>query len=375
MIQFPLPLFVSFVLIAMALFVSWKHKNERLNVPFLALIIVVALQTFIVGLRWGFGIRFFAILIPPISAVVPSLVYCGVATLVRHDLRPRIQLAAHALGVLAIVVLMIVSPKAVDLALIALFSGYSFAILLLMRSGSDSLYLESFETAGSAYRSIVFAAFSLLFYAILDAIVFFEVSFASQQNAMWVITVGNISLLIIMGVAAANIGQTAGTQPEAEPARAAVPGSPMTAQADTGAEIVYRPEELEKVIADIETLLVTKSLFRDVGLNLDRLARRLAIPARMVSVAINQRRSKNVSQFVNEFRIAEACTLLRTTSQSVTDVMFNVGFQTKSNFNREFRRVTGMTPVQWRGEAARTPEAYPADYSGAAVPGANPAES
>jgi AraC-like DNA-binding protein len=192
---------------------------------------------------------------------------------------------------------------------------------------------------------------------------------------MWVITVGNISLLIIMGVAAANIGQTAGTQPEAEPARAAVPGSPMAAQADTGAEIVYRPEELEKVIADIETLLVTKSLFRDVGLNLDRLARRLAIPARMVSVAINQRRSKNVSQFVNEFRIAEACTLLRTTSQSVTDVMFNVGFQTKSNFNREFRRVTGMTPVQWRGEAARTPEAYPADYSGAAVPGANPAES
>ena len=239
MIQFPLPLFVSFVLIAMALFVSWKHKNERLNVPFLALIIVVALQTFIVGLRWGFGIRFFAILIPPISAVVPSLVYCGVATLVRHDLRPRIQLAAHALGVLAIVVLMIVSPKAVDLALIALFSGYSFAILLLMRSGSDSLYLESFETAGSAYRSIVFAAFSLLFYAILDAIVFFEVSFASQQNAMWVITVGDIALLIIMGVAAANIGQTAGTQPEAEPARAAVPGSPMAAQADTGADLDF----------------------------------------------------------------------------------------------------------------------------------------
>jgi AraC-like DNA-binding protein len=379
MIQFPLPLFVSFVLIAMALFVFWKHKNERLNVPFLALIIVVALQTFIVGLRWGFGIRFFAVLIPPISAVVPSLVYCGVATLVRHDLRPRIQLAAHALGVLAIIVMMVVNPRAVDAALIVLFSGYAFAILLLMRSGSDSLYLESFETAGSAYRSIVFAAFSLLFYAILDAIVFFEVSFASEQNAMWVITIGNISLLIIMGVAAANIGQAGGAQQDAEPARAALPGSPAPAQPDTGAgdtgtEIVYRPEELEKVIADIETLLVTKSLFRDVGLNLDRLARRLAIPARMVSVAINQRRSKNVSQFVNEFRIAEACTLLRTTDQSVTDVMFNVGFQTKSNFNREFRRVTGMTPVQWRGEAIKSPASFPTDYAEGPLPGANPAE-
>jgi AraC-like DNA-binding protein len=28
--------------------------------------------------------------------------------------------------------------------------------------------------------------------------------------------------------------------------------------------------------------------------------------------------------------------------------MFEVGFQTKSNFNREFRRVTDMTPLAWR---------------------------
>ena len=28
--------------------------------------------------------------------------------------------------------------------------------------------------------------------------------------------------------------------------------------------------------------------------------------------------------------------------------MFDVGFSTKSNFNREFRRVTGMSPRQWR---------------------------
>jgi AraC-like DNA-binding protein len=28
--------------------------------------------------------------------------------------------------------------------------------------------------------------------------------------------------------------------------------------------------------------------------------------------------------------------------------MFDSGFQTKSNFNREFRRQTGLSPAAWR---------------------------
>lgn len=349
MINLPLPLVVSFALIGMALFVLWRHKNDRLNVPFLILILVAALQTFLVGLRWGFDVRPVAILIPPISAMVPSLVYCGIATLVRQDLKPRIQVAVHSVGVLAIIALMVLMPAAVDLALIGLCSGYAFAILLLMRAGSDALYLESFESVGFVYRSIVFAALSLLFYATLDAVVYFEITASSRDNATWIIAVGNISLLVIMAVAIANISQPAPMieAADAKPVPVLAVDDPLV----EANEIAYHPEELEKVVTDIETLLVTKKLFRDVGLNLDRLARRLGVPARLVSVAVNQRRNRNVSQFVNEFRLAEACSQLRTTDQSVTDVMFNVGFQTKSNFNREFRRVTGMTPIQWRLEA------------------------
>ena len=36
----------------------------------------------------------------------------------------------------------------------------------------------------------------------------------------------------------------------------------------------------------------------------------------------------------------------------VTDAMLASGFNTKSNFNREFRRVTGRTPSDWRDAAA-----------------------
>ncbi len=63
---------------------------------------------------------------------------------------------------------------------------------------------------------------------------------------------------------------------------------------------------------------------------------------------VNRLAGKNVSQFINDFRIAEACRLLSETDMPVTAAMFESGFQTKSNFNREFRRVTALSPAAWR---------------------------
>jgi len=55
-----------------------------------------------------------------------------------------------------------------------------------------------------------------------------------------------------------------------------------------------------------------------------------------------------VSQIVNEYRIQDAIRLLKTTDLPITAVMFECGFQTKSNFNREFARVTGATLSDYR---------------------------
>ena len=95
-----------------------------------------------------------------------------------------------------------------------------------------------------------------------------------------------------------------------------------------------------------------RKLFGDPDLSLNRLARKLGRPAREVSQAVNRVAGRNVSQFINDFRIAEACRLLAATDRSVTEIMLDVGFLTKSNFNREFRRVTGTSPSGWRISAA-----------------------
>jgi AraC-like DNA-binding protein len=101
-------------------------------------------------------------------------------------------------------------------------------------------------------------------------------------------------------------------------------------------------------MARIEDVMARHKFYRDENLNLSRLARKLAVPSRQISNAINRATGGNVSQYINQLRVKDACRLLEETDQSVTSIMFESGFQTKSNFNREFRRITGMNPLAWR---------------------------
>jgi AraC-like DNA-binding protein len=105
------------------------------------------------------------------------------------------------------------------------------------------------------------------------------------------------------------------------------------------------------ILARVEAALDERELYKNEDLSLAKLARRTGLPARELSAAINRATGLNVSQFVNNRRIAEACRLLRESERTVTGIMLDVGFSTKSNFNREFRRVTGLSPAQYRTRA------------------------
>lgn len=123
------------------------------------------------------------------------------------------------------------------------------------------------------------------------------------------------------------------------------------AQAEEAASTAAQDRD---VIDRVDRLLKEQRLFLDENLTLSRLARRAGVPARQISGAINRLAGKNVSQYINEYRIAEACRLLRQTDGSVTAAMLESGFQTKSNFNREFRRVTTLSPATWRDQNRAT---------------------
>ena len=52
--------------------------------------------------------------------------------------------------------------------------------------------------------------------------------------------------------------------------------------------------------------------------------------------------------YINEYRIKQSMRLLENTDIAVTDVCLECGFNHLGNFMKEFRKLTGTTPLQYR---------------------------
>ena len=52
--------------------------------------------------------------------------------------------------------------------------------------------------------------------------------------------------------------------------------------------------------------------------------------------------------YVNNQRVAKACTLLAETTLSAAEICYDCGFNNKSNFIRIFNKKKGMTPIEYR---------------------------
>ena len=105
----------------------------------------------------------------------------------------------------------------------------------------------------------------------------------------------------------------------------------------------------DALIARLEDELLASRIFLDPNLTLQRFARRVGMPSRDVSAAINDNRNCNYNQWLNRFRIEEAQRMMRDNpEQGVTDILYSSGFQNKSTFNAAFRAITGESPSAWR---------------------------
>lgn len=337
MLFVPLPLVVALLLAI--LFVALVRSNDAAaaNRPFLALIALCALQSVLVGLRWGYGMEQLVYARPVLAALAPPLVYASFHSLTHRKRLQGLGIAVHVAPAVLIVVLLFSLRMLIDATLIVLYLAYAIAILNLGRAGPDALDEARFEGAIPAHRALQVAALALCLSAGVDLLVMLDFEWTKGANVAMIVTNANVVAFLLLGLTAVIAGRSQ-SRPEISNEPEPAP-SPATA-------------EDRDILSRIDSLMLTQKIYRNENLNLARLARRAGIPARQISAAINRLTGKNVSQYVNDHRIAEACRLLQDTDHAVTAVMFEAGFQTKSNFNREFRRVTGLNPVTWREKNA-----------------------
>lgn len=335
MLSVPLP-FLAGLVFALTLYRSLKGVElPGTRRYFHAFLVLYAFQGVGVGLRFGYGVNGLVPLLPITASIMPPLAFLAFRGLTAKPLdRPWL----HAVVPCVVAVAVGFFRDLVDPLLLVIFFAYGVALYRLTLSGDDVMAEASLQRVRPAVRAARLTAGLMLFFAVSDAALAVYTAIYGPGDVPLAVTMMNLA-----AIAAVIVYYFA---PDFSPPKSS-----------TVSPALKPTEEDKATLSRIEAALEEGELYRSEDLSLARLARKARLPAREVSAAINRVTGLNVSQFVNDRRIAEACRLLRETERTVIQIMLDVGFSTKSNFNREFRRVTGTNPKQWRAEARAAQDA------------------
>jgi AraC-like DNA-binding protein len=81
-------------------------------------------------------------------------------------------------------------------------------------------------------------------------------------------------------------------------------------------------------------------------------AQQLGMTERVFTRFFRSSTGNSFTDFVNRLRINRACQLLMETERYVTNICYDAGFNNVANFNRRFLAFKGMTPKEFRQQAA-----------------------
>jgi AraC-like DNA-binding protein len=118
------------------------------------------------------------------------------------------------------------------------------------------------------------------------------------------------------------------------------------------------------ILRRLKELMEDEKLYCDEDLTLNRTAAHLSISPHQLSELLNSRLGVNFNGYVNAHRIDEAKRLLAgEPERSILSIAFAVGFNSKSVFYTSFRKITGISPAEYRKRLeAGVAEGRPAGY-------------
>jgi AraC-like DNA-binding protein len=107
-------------------------------------------------------------------------------------------------------------------------------------------------------------------------------------------------------------------------------------------------------VQKLNSFMKTEKPYLNPSLSIRNLAEDIQMNSRDLSILINQNLEKHFFDFVNEYRIEEAKIILKDSSKkefTILEILYEVGFNSKSSFNTAFKKHTGYTPTEYRKTA------------------------
>ena len=114
---------------------------------------------------------------------------------------------------------------------------------------------------------------------------------------------------------------------------------------------VMDPDKTDEILKKVTYLFDVEKVYREEDISLQTLAEKLSIPSYQLSWIINKKMNVTFSGLVNSCRVEEVKKRLASSQEAdktILDIAFDAGFNTKTSFNRVFKKLTQMTPSQYR---------------------------
>lgn len=92
--------------------------------------------------------------------------------------------------------------------------------------------------------------------------------------------------------------------------------------------------------------------YLDASCSMSSLSRELSCSSNHLSQLINETCGQNFYDFVNSYRITESKALMENGERrTILEIAYEVGFNSKTSFNKAFKKQTGVTPSEFRNLA------------------------
>ncbi len=138
---------------------------------------------------------------------------------------------------------------------------------------------------------------------------------------------------------------------------AATEAPPTSAATEASADLAPASPSDLAILDKVRDVMENSPAIYDPDFTLERLAQQIGEKYRTVSRIINDTDADNASQYINRYRIDEACRRINDTQHyghlSLEAIANSVGFRSRSSFGSAFKRFTGLTPSEYQ-RMART---------------------
>lgn len=225
------------------------------------------------------------------------------------------------------------------------FFVYTISIFILLKK-YKTIYLENYSSANYAIYKWLFQI--TIFSCIAHSFVLFR---GYLSNSTYQEHVININILISLSVLLITVFFVlkalykpelfTGVNINLSPVKSILEKEINTQEDETKNEYLHKLTEL----------MAKEKPYLDFELTLQKLAILADIPEKELSLLINHHLNKHFFDFINEYRINDAKTLLKDPTKkelTVLEILYEVGFNSKSSFYTAFKKATNQTPTEFR---------------------------